>query len=115
MIEVSPKNEMELYPEPEEIEDQAAFHEGGENLVDFLCRCQRNRYEVNLCPRCSGVFEKKAAERIEGSKRLRNKEKWKNTRGKHKADIRSKNLGGRSQQTFKPPAETPKEKWIRHM
>lgn len=76
MIEVSPQTEMELDPEPEEIEDQAAFLEGGENLVDFLCRCQRNRSEVMMCPRCSGVFDKKVAERIEGSKRLRNREKW---------------------------------------
>lgn len=115
VIEVSPQNEMEVDPEPREIEEQAAFPEEGETLLDFLCRCHRNISEVMICPKCSGVFDRKAVERIEGSKRFRNKEKWRNTIGRHRADPRGKNFGGRNQQTFKPPMETSKEKWTRHV
>lgn len=61
MIEISPQAEMEFDLELEELEEQDAFLEGGENMVDFLCRCQRNKYEVMLCPRCGGVFIRKAA------------------------------------------------------
>lgn len=71
VIEVSPLTEMDFDLELEEVEDQAAFPKVGENLVEFLCRCQKSKSEVMLCPRCSGVFDKKSGERVEGSKRLR--------------------------------------------
>lgn len=39
-------------------------------LSDFLWRCQKKKSKVMLCPRCCDVFDKKAAQNLEGVKRV---------------------------------------------
>lgn len=43
---------------------KVSYPKNDECLVEFLYRCQRKRSEVMLCPRCSSVFDRKAAENI---------------------------------------------------
>lgn len=45
---------------------RVAYPKSDERLVEFLHRFQEKKSEVMLCPRCSSVFNKKAAENIEG-------------------------------------------------
>ena len=44
---------------------EEVFHKAGEDLVDFLNRCKLEDSEVMLCPRCSAVFDKKAAKGLQ--------------------------------------------------
>ena len=46
--------------------NKTAFPRENENLADFQQRCQKKKSEVMLCPRCSSIFDKKAAEHIQG-------------------------------------------------
>ena len=44
---------------------EEVFPKAGEDLVDFLNRCKLEDTEVMLCPRCSAVFDKKAAKGLQ--------------------------------------------------
>jgi len=56
---------------------QAVFPKADEDLIDFLNRCKISGSLVMLCPRCSTVFDKKAAKNIEGFQpQSKRKEKW---------------------------------------
>ena len=44
---------------------EEVFPNAGEDLVDFLNRCKLKDAEVMLCPRCSAVFDKKAAKGLQ--------------------------------------------------
>lgn len=44
---------------------KTAYPKEDENLVEFLQRCQKKKSEVMLCPSCSSVYDRKAAENIE--------------------------------------------------
>lgn len=50
--------------------DKVAFPQEEEMMSDFLRRCQKKKSEVMLCPRCSVIFDKKAAQNIEGVRRV---------------------------------------------
>lgn len=51
-----------------------------EGLVEFLHRCQRKRSEVIFCPRCSSVFDRKAAESLEGVRLAKIGRNWRDLR-----------------------------------
>ena len=44
---------------------EEVYPKSGEDLVDFLHRCKIEDSEVMLCPRCSAVFDMKAAKSLE--------------------------------------------------
>ena len=48
--------------------------------MDFLHRCQRKKSEVMLCHRCSVVFDKKAAKKVENTQKAREKENEKKSK-----------------------------------
>lgn len=52
------------------VEDElgSAYPQVGENLTDFQEKCKVCGSNVILCPRCSVVFDEKAAERLEVDK-----------------------------------------------
>ena len=64
MVEVSGARVSEETLRQEEV-NKTAFPKEDENLEDFLHRCQKKKSEVMLCPRCSSIFDKKAAEHIQ--------------------------------------------------
>jgi len=45
---------------------QVVFPKAKEDLIDFLNKCKISGSLVMLCPRCSVVFDKKAAKNVEG-------------------------------------------------
>jgi len=45
---------------------QVVFPKVEEDLIDFLNRYKISGSPVMLCPRCSAVFDKKAAKNVEG-------------------------------------------------
>jgi len=45
---------------------QVVFQKVEEDLIDFLNRCKISGSQVKLCPRCSAVFDKRAAKNVEG-------------------------------------------------
>jgi len=45
---------------------QVVFPKAEEDLIDFLNRCKISGSPVMMCPRCSVVFDKKAAKNVEG-------------------------------------------------
>jgi len=56
---------------------QVVFPKVEEYLVDFLNRCKIYGSPVMLCPRCSVVFDKKAAKNVEGFRpQSKRKGKW---------------------------------------
>lgn len=75
MIEVTQETSMEVDDERQQEEyNKLAFLKEEENLMDFFHRCQGNKSEVMLCPRCSVVFDKKAAYNLEGTRKA--KDRW---------------------------------------
>src|ERR1044072_5481671 len=44
---------------------EEVFPNAGEDLVDFLNMCKLEDIEVMMCPRCSAVFDKKAAKGLQ--------------------------------------------------
>jgi hypothetical protein len=56
---------------------QVAYPKAEEELTDFLNICKIINFAVMLCPRCSAVFDKEAANTIEGFRpRSKRKGKW---------------------------------------
>src|ERR1044072_4035803 len=103
---------------------EKVFPNAGEDLVDFLFRCKLEDTEVMLCPRCSAVFDKKAAKGLQELKvqvpnpkskslvdRRPNFSFDKPQFGDHdKKYRRQRNYwGGKS---YIPPAAVPPNKWI---
>ena len=93
--------------------NKTAFPRENENLADFLQRCQKKKSEVMLCPRCSSIFDKKAAEHIQGV-RAANKRR-ENVDLRH--DPRRASQRGSNQEkrplTFRPPTNVPVDTWYK--
>lgn len=53
-----------------------AYPKQDESLVEFLHRFHRKKSEVMLCPRCSSIFDKKAAENVERVRLAQNRRNW---------------------------------------
>lgn len=71
MVELSQETSMEVGDECQQEEyDKVTFPQEEETLSDFLQRCQKKKSEVMLCPRCSVVFDKRAAQNLEGVRRV---------------------------------------------
>lgn len=80
MVELGEDVNMGAHEESiQQSEDQVkvAYPNEDGSLIGFLHRCQRNKSEVILCPRCSSVFEKKTIENIEKVRISRHKGNWK--------------------------------------
>lgn len=58
--------------------NKISFPKEDEMLSDFLRRFRKKKLKVMLCPRCSAVFDKKAAQNLKGVRR-------ENQQGGHKA------------------------------
>ena len=120
--DLDPKvNELTKWDYDQKVEE--VYPKSGEDLVDFLHRCKIGDLEVMLCPGCSAVFDKKAAEGLEELKIQDFKKKpWVDRRpkfsfnkpqyGDYDAKFqRQRNYwGGKS---YIPPAAVPTSKWIR--
>ena len=72
VVEVSGARVSEETLRQEEV-NKIAFPKEDENLADFLHRCQKKKSEVMLCPRCSSIFDKKAAEHIQVMRTVKEK------------------------------------------
>ena len=71
MVVVSREVSMEVDDEDKQEEyNKVVFPQEEETLSDFLRRCQKKKSEVMLCPKCSAVFDKKAAQNLEGVRRV---------------------------------------------
>ena len=56
---------------------QVVFPKAEEDLIDFLNICKISGSPVMLCPRCSAVFDKKAAKNVQGFRpKTKRKGKW---------------------------------------
>ena len=64
VVEVSGAKASEEAIRQEEV-NKTAFPKEDGDLEDFLHRCQKKKLEVMICPRCSSIFDKKAAEHIQ--------------------------------------------------
>lgn len=53
---------------------EAVFPKAGESFLEFLYRCQVDDSEVMVCPRCSAMFDKKAAKKVESAHKSKEKE-----------------------------------------
>ncbi|KAI5414839.1 hypothetical protein KIW84_040343 [Lathyrus oleraceus] len=77
MVEVSQRNQAEVDEDLRRKKDQRlAYPKEEENLVEFIKRCQKMRTEVMLCPRCSEIFDRKAATNLEIEDKAKRKENW---------------------------------------
>ncbi|KAI5436187.1 hypothetical protein KIW84_022593 [Lathyrus oleraceus] len=77
MVEVSQRNQVEVDEDRRRKEYQRlAYPKEEENLVEFIKRCQKMGTEVMLCPRCSAIFDSKAATNLEALDKAKRKENW---------------------------------------
>ena len=75
MVEVTNGQAMDIDEQVRQEEhNKVAYPREDETMVDFIYRCQKKGSEVMLCPRCSSVFDKKAAQNLEGVRKA--KEGW---------------------------------------
>jgi len=66
---------------------QVVFPKVEEDLIDFPNRCKISGSLVMLYPRCSAVFDKKAAKNVEGFRpKMKRKGKWADKRPKFNFD-----------------------------
>ena len=101
---------------------QVVFPKAEEDLIDFLKRCEISGSPVMLCPRCSAIFDKKAAKNVEGFRpKTKRKGKWANKRPKFsfdKANIPFKDTSPTANQkkgpvkTFSPPSKSQNNQWV---
>ena len=101
---------------------QVVFPKAEEDLIDFLNKCKISGSPVMLCPRCSTVFDKKAAKNVEGFRpQSKRKGKWADKRPKfsfERANIPFKdtshiaNQKNRPAKTFTPPSKSPNNQWV---
>ncbi|KAI5401519.1 hypothetical protein KIW84_066117 [Lathyrus oleraceus] len=81
MVEVSQRDQAEVGEDRRRKEYQRlVYPKEEENLVEFIKRCQKMRTEVMLCPRCSAIFDRKAATNLEAMDKAKRKENWGTTR-----------------------------------
>jgi hypothetical protein len=72
MVEISKKTSMEVDNECQQEEyNKIAFPKEDETLTDFPRRFQKKQSEVMLFPQCSVVFDKKAAQNLNGVRRVK--------------------------------------------
>lgn len=99
---------------------KVAYPKNEESLVEFLHRCQRKRFEVMMCPKCSFVFDRKAEENIERVRIASKRRNWKDTHNRFTFDKRGiprrQEQGGPGLRankiaTFKPIADAPRGRW----
>ncbi|XP_050910801.1 uncharacterized protein LOC127125988 isoform X3 [Lathyrus oleraceus] len=75
MVEISQRDQVEEGEDRRQKEYQRlAYPREEENLMEFIKRCQRMKTEVMLCPRCSAVFDRKAATNLEAADKTKRKE-----------------------------------------
>lgn len=86
-------------------------------MVEFLCRCQKKKSEVMLCPRCNNVYDRKVAENIERVQIASWRWNWRDTETSYifnKRGIPKKQQQGgqglrpNKQASFKPTSDAPK-------
>ncbi|KAI5419334.1 hypothetical protein KIW84_043483 [Lathyrus oleraceus] len=81
MVEVSQGDKAEMGEDRRRMEYQRlAYPKEEENLIEFIKRCQKMRTGVMLCPRCSAIFDRKAATNLEAVDKPKKKENWGTTR-----------------------------------
>jgi len=98
------------------------FPKAEEDLIDFLNICKISSSPVMLCPRCSAVFDKRAAKNVEGFRpQSKRKGKWADKWPKFsfdKANIPIKDTSPTTNQkkgpmkTFSPPSKSPNNQWV---
>lgn len=125
MVELTQKStEMEVDEESLRHEEynKTAYPKREEDLVEFLHRCQRKRSEVMLCLRCNSVFDRKAAENIEGVRLARKGRNWRDSRNIQASDDiwdpRRGNQKGLPLQANKPSTyrsttKAPRDTWTK--
>jgi len=101
---------------------QGVFPKAEEDLIDFLNICKISGSSVMICPRCSAVFDKKAAKNVEGFRpRSKRKGKLADIKPKfsfEKANISIKDTSSTANQkngpmkTFSPPSKSPNNQWV---
>ena len=87
--------------------------------MGFLVRCHKTGSEVLMCPWCSAVYDRKAAEAFE---RIPSTQYWNNqrsSRGRYVTNAKgipkredSPHPRVNRQVTFKPPSNIPIDKWM---
>ncbi|KAI5447939.1 hypothetical protein KIW84_015401 [Lathyrus oleraceus] len=104
MVEVTQGDQAEVGEDRRRKEYQRlAYPKEEENLIEFIKRCQKMRTEVMLCPRCSAIFDRKAATNLEAVDKANRKEHWGTTRyGPRRSDHHQWRNGERYQNTYKP-------------
>ncbi|KAI5440143.1 hypothetical protein KIW84_025477 [Lathyrus oleraceus] len=81
MVEVSQRDQAEVGEDRRRKEYQRlAYPKEEENLVEFIKRRQKMMTGVMLCPRCSAIFDRKAATNLEAVDNAKRKENWGTTR-----------------------------------
>jgi hypothetical protein len=99
-----------------------AYPKAEEDLIDFLNRCKISNAHAMLCPRCSAVFDKKAAKSIEGfHPQTKRKGGWVDNRPKfgfnkqgvpYKMNPSEKNPDKNHRKTFSPASKVPTDTWV---
>ena len=90
-----------------------AYPKEDENLVEFIERCQKKRTEVMLCPRCSAIFDRKAATNLEAVDKAKRKENWGTVRyDPRRSDHHQWRHGERRHNTYKPSNKATNDKWV---
>lgn len=124
MVEVTQETAMEVDEQSLGQEEyvKVAYPKQDESLVEFLYRYQRKKSKVMLCPRCNSVFDRKAAENVEGVRLAKNRRNLRDTNNQFAFDRRGiprKQEQGKSgphsykPDTYKPMANAPKGKWVK--
>lgn len=57
-------------------EIEAFYPKAGEGLLEFLHQCKDEDSEVMMCPRCSAIFDKRVAKKVESVEQAKRKENW---------------------------------------
>lgn len=73
MVEITVDFDMEEFKDSEN-HIEVVYPKVGEGLVEFLHRCKVEDLKVMLYPRCSDVFDKKAAKKVESSQQTKKKD-----------------------------------------
>lgn len=88
MVEITEDFDMAEFQESEN-QIEAVFLKAGEGLVEFIYRCKAGDSKVMLYPRCSVVFDKKAARKVESDQKEKEKEIWRRSRSQSHFDKRA--------------------------
>jgi len=101
---------------------KTAYPWAEEDLIDFLNRYKISNTHAMLCPRCSAVFDKKAAKFVEGFRPQPNrKDRWVDNRPKYGFNKRGvpykmksveKGPHRNHKKKFNPPSKSPTDTWV---